>query len=499
MKTELIEHSPTRKELHIEIDAEQMRLAQERVVNNYTRQASVPGFRPGKAPQSVVRQRFKDDIRSDVLREIVPHALHEAVNEHGLQVLGNPDVHLADEDQTAQLGNAPLKLHAHVEVMPDFEIGQYKNLDLTRRVRPVSDEDVAEIIDNLRESSASLAPVEDRASQEGDTVTVNFNGRYIQPPDQEDIKAEEVDVVIGGEGVLPIFSESLTGVREGEERTFTVAYPEDFSAKGLAGKEIEYTTNVVAVRIKELPELDDDFAKSVSEEVSTFEELKTRIRDSLTERANLEADADLRNEAMERLVAAHQLEVPQSLVTYQSRNLIENFVRAAMRGGIDPRQQDMNWDIMRANAERQATDELRGSMVLERIADDENLDASREEIEAEIQAYARASRQPVSEVRDTLTKQGGDRSIADSLRNRKALDLVVVNANVTEGEWREPENPENIATDDESPSTEASSNTDSSDANSPDVDSSSDTASDADATANTDTADAHNAAAEAKS
>ncbi|MCP9494309.1 MAG: trigger factor [Pyrinomonadaceae bacterium MAG19_C2-C3] len=496
MKTELIEHSPTRKELHIEIDAEQMRLVQERVIGNYTRQANVPGFRPGKAPQSVVRQRFKDDIRSDVLREVVPEVLHYAILEHGLQVLGEPDVHLADEDQTAQLGNAPLKLHAHVEVLPDFEIGQYKGLDLTRRVRPVTDEDVAEVIDNLRESSASLAPVEDRASQAGDTVTVNFNGRYIQPPDQEDIKAEEVDVVVGGEGVLPIFSENLTGVREGDERTFTVAYPEDFSSKGLAGKEIEYTAQVVAVRIKELPELDDDFAKSVSEEVSTFEELKTRIRDSLTERANMEATADLRNEAMERLITAHQLEVPQSLVTYQSRAIIENFVRDMMRGGVDPRQQEINWDTMRAGAERQATDELRGSMVLERIADDENLEASREEIEAEIQAYARVSRQPISEVRDTLTKQGGDRSIADSLRNRKALDLVVASANVTEGEWREPEDiTMNDATDDESPVAETSSTADSSDANSPNVDSSSDTVSAADA----DTADVHDAAAEAKS
>lgn len=484
MKTELIEHSPTRKEIHIEIDAEQMRLAQERVVSNYTRQASVPGFRPGKAPQSVVRQRFKDDIRSDVLRDVVPNALQEAINEHGLQVLGEPDVHLADEDQKAQLGNAPLKLHAHVEVLPDFEIGQYKGLNLTRRVRPVTDEDVEEVINNLRESAASLAPVEDRASQAGDTVTVNFNGRYIQPPDQEDIKAEEVDVVIGGEGVLPIFSENLTGVREGDERSFTVAYPEDFSAKGLAGKEIEYTAQVVAVRIKELPELDDDFAKSVSEEVSTFEELKNKIRDSLTERANMEATADLRNEAMEQLVSNHQLEVPQSLVTYQSRAIIENFVRDMMRGGVDPRQQDMNWENMRANAERQAIDELRGSMLLERISDDENLEVSSEEIEAEIQAYARASRQPISEVRATLTKQGGDRSIADSLRNRKALDLIVANANVTEGEWREPENiTGDDATDDELPVTEASSNTDS-----PIADSSSDTASAADT--DSDTADA---------
>ena len=474
MKTELIEHSPTRKELHIEIDAEQMRLVQERVVNNYTRQASVPGFRPGKAPSSVVRQRFKDEIRTDVLREVVPHALESAVAEHDLQVLGEPDVHLADEEQMAQLGTAPLKLHVHVEVLPDFEIGQYKDLELTRRVRPVTDEDVAEVINNLRESSASLAPIEERASQDGDTVTVNFSGRYIKPPDQEDIKAEDVDVVLGGEGVLPIFSENLTGVREGDERTFTVAYPEDFSSKGLAGKEIEYTAIVVAVRIKELPELDDDFAKSVSEEVSTFDELQTKIRESLTERASVEANADLRNEAMAKLIAAHQLEVPESLIKLQSHNIVENVVRDMMRGGVDPRGQNINWENMREGAERQATDELRGSMVLERIAEDENLDVSSEEIETEIQAFARASRQPIEQVRDALTKQGGDRSIADSLRNRKALDLVVERANINEGEWREEE--------DESESTEDSSTADSSN-----EDSSNDAVSTTDAPAKSDT------------
>ncbi len=470
MKTELIEHSPTRKELHIEIDAEQMRLAQERVVNNYARQASIPGFRPGKAPQSVVRQRFKDEIRTDVLREVVPIALGTAVAKHDLQVIGEPDVHLADEEQMTQLGAAPLKLHAHLEVLPEFEIGQYINLELTRRVRPVTDEDVAEVIGNLRESSASLAPIEDRASQDGDTVTVNFSGQYIQPPDQEDITAEDVDVVLGGGGVLPTFSENLTGVREGDERTFTVAYPEDFTSKGLAGKEIEYTASVVAVRIKELPELDDDFAKSVSDEVSTFDELNIRIRESLTERANMEANAVLRDEAMEKLIAAHQLEVPQSLVKFQARNLIENSVRDMLRYGVDSRGLKVDWENMRAGAERQSADGLRGSMVLERIADDENLDVSREEIETEIQAFARASRQPVEQVRDALTKQGGDLSIADSLRNRKALDLVVERANIIEGEWREE-------AEDEPESAEDASS----------ADSSSDAASTADAPANPDT------------
>ena len=442
MKTEIITHSPTRKELKIEIEPERVRAEMEKAINNYARFASVPGFRKGHAPQSVVRQRFRNEIRSEVLREIIPQAVSDAITESDLSVIGEPEIQLENEEGLNNLGESPLRFSAQVEVMPDVALGEYKNLELTRRVRPVTDETVNEVIENLRESSASLAPVEDRGAEEGDTVTVDFEGRYVNEPEAEPIKAEDVDVVLGGEGVLPEFNQHLAGVRADDARTFTIKYPEDFSSKGLAGKEIEYTARVKAVGHKELPELNDEWARSVSEEVQTVDELRERIRESLTGRARDESDYRLRADVMRKLIEAHQFEVPETLVRYQSQQLMESTVRDMMGRGLDPRNPDLNWEAFRQSIATQAVDDLRGSMLLDRIANEEQIEVSDEEVNAEIEAIAEASRQTTDAVRAALTKQGGDCSIADRLRNRKALDLLVENARVTDEEWRDDEEDE---------------------------------------------------------
>jgi trigger factor len=236
MKTELIDHSATRKEIRIEIDAEEVRKQLDQVTQRYMKQATVPGFRPGRAPQAIVRQRFKEEIRSEVLREIVPQALDQAITEENLDVIGEPDVQLADEAGLEKFGDVPLAVNAKLEVFPEIELGEYKNLEVARRVRPVTDEDLDTMVESLRESAAALVPVEDRGAEEGDTVTVNFRGRYVNEPEAEEIKADEVDVVLGGEGVLAEFNENLAGVRPDDERTFTISYPEDFTSKGLAGQ-----------------------------------------------------------------------------------------------------------------------------------------------------------------------------------------------------------------------------------------------------------------------
>ncbi len=443
MNTELIDVSPTRKELRIEIDAASVRREFDRVSDVYAQQASVPGFRPGRAPRSVVRQRYKNEIRSDVLRELVPQAVSDAITERALDVIGEPDIHLDNEEGLESLGDKPLSIHAHVEVLPEVKLGEYKNVEVARRVRPVTNEDVENVIEHLRESNASLVPVEDRPAQSGDTVTVNFEGRFIEPPSDEPIKADDVDVLLGGEHVLEDFNNQFVGARPDEVKTFTVNYPEDFNAKGLAGKTVEYTAKITAVRLQELPALNDEWAKSVGEgEAETLAALRERIRESLQERARAESDSRLRSDVMGKLISAHEFEVPQSLVEHQSRRLLESTVRDMMRGGFDPRNADVDWQNLRGQIEGQAIADLRGSILLERIADEENIEVSDEEIERDINAYAAASRQPIEEVRDALTKQGGDRSIAESLRQRKALDLVVENAHVRDEEWSEEEEPE---------------------------------------------------------
>jgi trigger factor len=439
MKTEIVDVSQTRKELKIEIEAEQVRAEFERVAGEYARAANVPGFRKGHAPVAVVRTRYKKEISGDVLQRLVPQAVEQAINESGLDIIGQPDVHL-DPEMVENLGKGPISLHAHVEVFPEVALGESKGLEAARRVRPVTDERVEEVIGNLREASAALQPVEDRPSQEGDTVTVDFQGRYVEPPADEDISVEDVDVVIGGEGVIAEFNEHLTGVRPDEVKTFTVAYPEDFSSKGLAGKTIEYTATVTSVRRKELPEIDDDWVKSLGEEdVETVEALRERVRENLTKHAEGEAEHRVRDEVMDRLLERHQFEVPETLVSYQANQMLQATLRDMMRRGLDPRSEEMNWDALRDVVAQRASEDLRGSMLLERVAEAEKIEVADEEIEAEINAIAEGTRQSVEQVRASLTKQGGERSIADRLRNRKALDLLVQHAIIREEAWRDEE------------------------------------------------------------
>ncbi len=441
MKTELVDVSPTRKELKIEIDAERVRAEYDRVSDRYAAQVNVPGFRKGHAPRSVVRQRFKNEIRGEVVQNLVPEALGAAIEQSNLDVIGEPDIHLDNNEGLDKLGQQPLAIHAHVEVLPEIELGVYKGVEVARRVRPVTDETAEVMLTQLRESAASLQPVEDRGAELGDTLTVDFLGKYIEPPEADDINVEAVDVVLGGDGVLQEFTDQLLGTKPDDVKTFRVKYPEDFSSKGLAGKEIEYTTTVTAVRRKELPELDDEWASSLGEEIDSVATLRTKLREDLELRASFEADQRVRDELMRKLIAAHQFEVPESLVKSQARRLLESTVRDMMQHGMDPRSADFNWENMQGLFEVQATEDLRGSILLERIAEAENIDVADDEIAQEIERIAQGTRQTVEQVRAALTKQGGERSIADRLRHRKALDMLAAAAKISDEEWHEEEPP----------------------------------------------------------
>jgi trigger factor len=438
MKTELTEVSPTRREIKIEIEADKVREAYDRISERYAKMANVPGFRRGHTPQSVVRTRFRDEIRGEVMQELVPPAIQAAIREHELQVIGEPDIHLENDEGLKLSGAEPIRVHAHVEVLPEVVLGEYKNVEASRRTRPVNDEDVERVIDGLREASAALQPIEDRTSQAGDTVTVDVHGVFVETPEAEPINVTEVDVVLGGDGVQQEFTDNLTGVSVDDEKNFEVKYPEDFTSPGLAGKTVEYTAKVTAVRIKELPELDDEWAKSLGEEYDSLEILREKVREDLTHRSQHESENRLRGEVMNKLVDAHPFEVPESLVEYQADQLLESVARDMMLRGVDPRMQQAEWwEGVREQLKPQASRDLRGSMLLESIAEKEQIEVSDEEIEAEISSIAAQSRRTTDEVRDALTKQGGERSIADRLRNRKALDLVVENARVTDEEWSE--------------------------------------------------------------
>jgi trigger factor len=442
MKTELVDVSPTRKEIKIEVEPEVVRAAFDRISDRYAKQANVPGFRRGHAPRAVVRTRFKSEIRSEVLRELIPDAVNNAIDKHELAAIGEPDVHLDTNETLERIGEDAISFHVGVEVLPKVELGKYKGIEATRRVRPVTDEDTNSMLEGLREASAALQPVEDRPAESGDTITVSFQGKFIDHPEDEDINVEDVDVTLGGAGVQQEFTDNLTGVKVDDERTFVVDYPDNFSSKGLAGKKVEYKAKVSAVRVKELPEVDDEWARSLGDEFDSVESLRAKIREDLEKRAGAEADNRLRGELMRKLLEAHRFEVPESLVERQAQYRLENVVRDMIGRGIDPRSQQLNWEGARAELKTQAEEDVRGSMLLDRIAEEEQINVSDEEIEAEIDAIAQASRQSKEQVRGVLTKDGGERSIANRLRNRKALDVLRQNARVTDAEWIEEPEPE---------------------------------------------------------
>jgi len=441
MKTEFVDVSPTRKEIKIEIEPAAVRESYDRVSDRYAKQARVPGFRPGHAPRAVVRTRFKSEIRSDVLRELVPEAINEAIEKHELNTIGEPDVQLDNTEALEKFGEEPISVRVNVEILPKVELRDYKGIEAVRQTRPITDENVNEMVEALRETSAAMQPVEDRGAALGDTVTVNVEGKFLtdgaDSPEEENITADEVEVTLGGKGVQKEFTDNLIGVTADDEKTFVVDYPEDFSSKGLAGKTVEYTATVTAVRVKELPEADDEWAKSLSEDFDSVATLRAKIREDLEKRAGQEADHRLRAELMRKLLEGHQFEVPQSLIDHQTNYRMETAVRDMIGRGIDPRTQEINWEGAREELKGQAEEDVRGSMLLERIAEEEQIAVSDDEIEAEIRAIAEGSKQPIEQVRSVLTKEGGERSIANRLRNRKALDLLVENAKVIDEEWRE--------------------------------------------------------------
>ena len=442
MKTEFVDVSPTRKEIKIEIEPAAIRETYDQVSDRYAKQASVPGFRPGHAPRAVVRNRFKSEIRAEVLQQLIPDAVNQAIDKHELNAIKEPDVELDNTAGLEKFGEEPISVKVNVEVLPKVEVQNYKGLEVARRVRPISDVNVDEMFEAFRETSAAMQPVEDRGSAAGDTVTVNLIGKFLDNPDQEDLKADDVEVELGGRGVQEEFTENLTGVKADDERIFTVSYPADFKSEGLAGKRVEYTAKVTAVRIKELPEIDDEWARSLGEEFDSVTTLRTKIREDLEKRATQESEHRLRADLMAKLLDQNQFEVPQSLIDQQTSRRLESVVRDMIGRGVDPRNQQLNWEAAREELKAQAEADVRSTLLLERIADEEKIEVSNDDIDAEIEAIALSSQQPVEQVRGVLTKDGGERSIAHRLRNRKALDLLVKNAKVAAEEWSETEETE---------------------------------------------------------
>ncbi len=437
MKTELKEISTTRKEIKIEIDAETVKTAYNKVSKKYANSANVPGFRKGNAPVDVVRLRYRDEIRNEVLQEVLPTAVTDAIEEHDLQPLTEPELHLDGAENMKLNGSQPVSIHIHVEVMPEIPTPEYKDLEITRRVKPVLDSDIEDLIANRLQEQSALIPVENRKSETGDTVIVDLEGIFADEPDAEPIKADDLEIPIGDETIEKSFSENLTGLEEDEEKEFTVSYPADFSSPVLAGKTVNYKAKVKSVGTMETPELNDEWAQSLDEGYETLADLRSKLREDLEKYAAGDADARLRNNAIAKFIENHEFEVPGTLIEAQARNLLNNFAQDLQQRGVDLNKVEKEFVQMAYNQmQTQAERDVRGALLLEKIAELENVEVTDAEVADEIQKIADYYRASPEEIRSSLAQQqGGEENIKNNLRTRKAIEALIKHAKVTDGEW----------------------------------------------------------------
>lgn len=444
MKTELTEVSSTQKEIKIEIEPEIVREAYNKVSRKYANAVQVPGFRKGNAPVDVVRLRYKDEIRSETLQELFSNRVSEAILEHELSPLAEPHLHLENAETVKLNGSEPVTLHVHVEVMPEIPTPDYKGLEVTRRVRPPQEGELDGIIDERRQEFAALIPVEDRKSEKGDTVIVDLEGIFADDPDGEPIKADDLEIKLGDEMIEDSFTENLIGVEEDEEKEFTVTYAEDFTSPMLAGKTVNYKAKVKSIGTVELPELNDEWANSLDEEFASMEDLRKKLREDLESVAKADADARVRNDLIAKLIDDNDFEIPNTMIDLQARNLLNNFAQDLTSRGVDLNKVEKDFvEVMYRQMRGQAERDVRGAMLLEKVAELENIEVSADEVNEEIERMADYYRTTSEEIRASLAKQqGAEENISNSLRTRKSIEALVENAKVTDGEWIDESQPQ---------------------------------------------------------
>ena len=443
MKTQLTEVSPTQREIKIEIEPEEVREVYNRVSQKFAKGAQIDGFRKGFAPLDIVRMRYKDQIKSEVLQELFSPKVGAAIQEYELNPLSEPQLHLDDAENVKVNGSQPINLHVHLEVMPEIPAPEYKNLEVVRRVRPLSDEELEIIIDERRQESATLVPVEDRKSQTGDTVIIDLEGAFADDETSEPIKADDLEIKLGDDKIEKSFTENLVGVEQDEEKEFTVSYAADFTSPMLAGKTVNYKAKVKSVGAVELPAIDDEWATSLDEGFESLSDLRSKLRGDLEASSKDEADNRLRSELIQKLIETHEFEVPNALIDIQARNLLNNFAQDMTQRGMDLNNVgedfvQMVYKQMQAQAER----DVRGAMLLEKVAEAEGVEISDTEVNEEIERMAQYYRTTPEEIRSSLAQQGGEANIANSLRTRKAVEALATNAKITDGEWIDQSQPQ---------------------------------------------------------
>jgi trigger factor len=412
----------TKREIQVEVPADAVAREVESTLLKYQKVARLPGFRRGKVPPSVLRQRFGEDMKSEVIEALVPKYFRKEAERQGLVPVSQPQV----TDLDLKDGGT-LRFKASFEVLPDVEIVGYQELRPEPKDTSVSDQEVDQALDRLRDQHATYSAVEeDRGLADGDFAQVELNGNPKEKQeDSSPIHLEEVLVNVGGEDTLKEFSENLQGAKAGEQRTFDVTYPEDFTDRRLAGKQFTYTLSVKAIKRKQLPELTDAFAKEVGAEFETADDLRNRIRENMEQEKTHRAEHEAKEKMLDELVRRNEFPVPETLVEHQIDVRLERGLRAlAAQGMRTEDMRKMDFPRLRAGQRDAAVREVKTSLILERIAEAEKIEVGDEELNKEIEMVALQSKQPIESVRARLTHDGALDRIRTRLRNEKTLDFL---------------------------------------------------------------------------
>ena len=428
------------REVEVEIPAEVVSKEWDSMVQRYTKLARVPGFRKGKVPASIVRNRFAEDIRTDVLEALLPEYFRQAVVKQGFRPISKPQVHSLETED-----GKPIRFKAAFEILPDIELGNYQGIKVDVPEVKVTDEDVDAELKRLQERQSSFDPVnDDRPLQDGDFAQISFqalakdqpveasaeqaqesNDKEATPKATQPVQMDEVLVEIGGQNTIPEFSANLRGAKAGEERTFDVTYPAEYYESRLAGKTFSYTAKVNALKKKTTPELTDEFAKELSQDFQSLDDLKKRLREGIQAERQHKAMHETNERLLNQLTEIHNFPVPETLIRRQIDFRLEQWLRSLAAQGM--RTEDMkrmDFKRLRASQREAAIREVKANLLLEKIAEVEHLQASDEEVQQEVHSLAQQTKQTPEAVEQKLVQEGGLDRIRNRIRADKALHFL---------------------------------------------------------------------------